>query len=346
MRRDALTIETKKEKMKMSTENPAPTTEGQDNIVAAVPENKGAPVTHIDSKRVIQWVTLTRSCESPKLDFIKFLLREFGVNYEEDGYGPNGPIIYVPVESLALANEMVIYREVGHVQYGGVDVTITVDDLHDDHALFREWYSAQLQHAAFTEDDGPPKIEDEGAAWDTQPVATPLADMLHLGQHPFSEYAGLPVEGQVLPSSIPGMMFNINFVDVDSTKVSAVGILRRTDVGMEDLAQDIYFIRFKGGDYYLYQAHDDTPWAVGTWEGLLREARAKRSGDMSASVGRYVNQNIIGKHECGQATCKKLSRDNSGQWEIVLTKAEKAAAKKRAKEGQTHTPEGEGLRSE
>jgi len=75
----------------------------------------------------LDWVTLTKRTNDPKLAWIENQLTMVGISHRRNGESFHAPILEVREHNLTVASE-ILFMETGHG---------TVDDMADDHLFFR-----------------------------------------------------------------------------------------------------------------------------------------------------------------------------------------------------------------
>lgn len=79
------------------------------------------------------WKTLTRRTDDPKLSWLEDRLKAHGIPSRRNGHSFHAPILEVPAEHTEAA--WTILDAVVEMDDG---TTIPLDDIPDDHAMFRE----------------------------------------------------------------------------------------------------------------------------------------------------------------------------------------------------------------
>jgi len=83
----------------------------------------------------MKWVLFTKRTDDPKLAYIERRLDALGIPHRRNGYSFHGPVLEVPEADEERAWEVLSERV--DVSRGGRAYTRQLDDIADDHPIFR-----------------------------------------------------------------------------------------------------------------------------------------------------------------------------------------------------------------
>jgi hypothetical protein len=246
--------------------------------------NSDAPVRRTDDRD--GWATFTRRTDDPKLTWLEQQLAQRGIESRRNGHSWHAPILEVRGDRL-LDAWAILETPVGELFIGGSGV-VTVDDLPDDHPLFREAFLGRMVPDA--------------------PVS---------GGHvlPYIErvFVDSLAAGESVAPAGPGIM--VRMYDVDSSNLSAMGVT--PDDELNPPSSLTLYVTFKGATTYRY-----SPIAEATWEALHGEAVRVARGDQEASVGSTFHHMVKVYADEGVIKCERLDEEG-GFWRVVPPKAQR-----------------------